>query len=114
MGLIDNEISDIGLQFGFHKRHFTIHAIQNLLNDIEDSIQIPKGKLYAIFIDCKKAFDLLNQTKLIAKLETVAGKEHYLARIIKEIMPVNYVRIDDGKQTSDKITQTMEYCRETV
>jgi hypothetical protein len=51
-------------QFGFIPGRSTLHAISNLLRNIEDALRWPKGKLYAIFIDYTKAFDLLGRGKI--------------------------------------------------
>jgi hypothetical protein len=48
-------------QFSFRPGRCTLQAVTNLLNDIEDALRWPEGKLYMIFIDYTKAFDLLNR-----------------------------------------------------
>ena len=102
--ILDKEIPDF--QFGFREGRSTTHAIQNLINSIEDATRSPKGKLYAIFIDYRKAFDLLNRSKIITKVENYIGEEHYLTVIIREILYKNYITIDDGKTLSNRVTQT--------
>jgi hypothetical protein len=52
-------------QFGFRKGRSTLHASANLLEDIQEALRHHKGKLYAVFMDYKKAFDLLDR-KVIA------------------------------------------------
>jgi hypothetical protein len=42
-------------QFGFRRGRGTLHSIQNLLNDIEETQRLQKGKFYAVFIDYTKA-----------------------------------------------------------
>lgn len=93
-------------QFGFMKGRATSHAIQNLLEDIRDALRLPKGKLHAVFIDYKKAFDLLDRNVLITKLEHMIGKEHYLTKIVTTILEYNQVRIQDNASLSIPLLQT--------
>lgn len=46
-------------QFGFMSGRCALQAVTNLLNDTEDTLRWPKGKLYTVFIDYTKPFDLL-------------------------------------------------------
>ena len=54
-------------QFGFRKKHSTIHAVMSIPEDIKqalDNDQIACG----IFIDLQKAFDTVNHEILLYKL----------------------------------------------
>lgn len=93
-------------QFGFRRGRSTIHAVTNLLNDIDDAIRIPRGKFYAVFIDYTKAFDYLSRQKLVQKLQHMLGEGSPLWTIVTNILAVNKVRINDGTSTSDSIIQT--------
>lgn len=55
----------------------------------------PKEKLHAIFVDYVKAFDTVNRSKLLTKLEHLVGKENPIAQIAKDIMTNNSIQIDD-------------------
>jgi len=56
-------------QYGFRKKHTTIHPILQLLNHISESSNLTNPKLtMSIFIDLKKAFDSVSHTKLLYKL----------------------------------------------
>lgn len=82
-----------------------MHAIQNLLEDVEEALRLPKGKLHAVFIDYTKAFDLLNRSKLIVKLQALIGRKNPIASIIKNILAYNLVTIDDNICLSNPIIQ---------
>jgi hypothetical protein len=61
-------------QFSFRRGRLTLQAASCLKEDIEEGLRHPRGKLQAIFIDYTKAFDLINRTLFIEKLEVRIGK----------------------------------------
>ena len=56
-------------RFGFRRGRSTIHAVSCLLEVVKDALRLSKGKLYAVFIDYTKAFDLIDRSILVHKLE---------------------------------------------
>ena len=55
-------------QYGFRKKHSTELAVVELANDIAEAIDAKQTTIW-IFIDLSKAFDTLNHTILLKKLE---------------------------------------------
>ena len=55
-------------QFSFRKNHSTGHAINYSVNKIISELQ-QRNHVISIFIDLSKAFDTLDHSKLITKLE---------------------------------------------
>ena len=66
-------------QFGFRKYHSTSHAVNYSVNKIRHSIENRKHVI-GLFIDLSKAFDTIDHTKLMAKLENygIRGKCYQL------------------------------------
>jgi hypothetical protein len=67
--LTDNKILS-NSQFGFRRKHSTIHPIIHLLNEVTKASNSKKYTL-AIFCDLRKAFDTCNHDILIKKLRKI-------------------------------------------
>ena len=79
----DNDII-YNCQFGFRQNHSTIHAIQTAINSVANSLN-PSYHTMGIFIDFSKAFDTIQHTILLKKLE------HYGVRGIALDLINNYL-----------------------
>ena len=55
-------------QYGFRPNHSTVHAILNFCNNVHSALDDDSFNL-AVFIDLKKAFDTVDFSVLLAKLE---------------------------------------------
>ena len=73
-------------QYGFRAAHYTSHPVLHLSEKIYNSLnQKPSAKTLTIFIDLKKAFDTVDHTILLKKLE------HYGIRDSSNIWFKNYL-----------------------
>lgn len=70
-------------QFGFRKGRSTIDAIYVLNHCVQTSIS-SGSHLYAVFVDFKAAFDLVDRERLFVKLRA-CGCPEYLVRAIEDI-----------------------------
>jgi hypothetical protein len=61
-------------QFDFARGRSTLQAVKCLQGNTHDGLRHPRGKLHAIFIDYTKAFDLINRSILIDKIEGITGR----------------------------------------
>jgi hypothetical protein len=56
-------------------------------------VRLPQGKIFAVFVDFCKAFDM---KKLMMKLEQVIGPDHAITRRLNSIQAYSYVQIDNN------------------
>ena len=54
-------------QFGFRKKHSTVHAVSKFIDDVTQGLEDKKSSL-AVFLDLSKAFDTIDLDILISKL----------------------------------------------
>jgi len=68
-------------QAGFRKGYSTSDQIFTLSSIIEDNLSIPKGKVFAFFIDFSSAFDTINRNSLFYKLNALGISTKFIAAI---------------------------------
>ncbi|KAJ4450578.1 hypothetical protein ANN_02005 [Periplaneta americana] len=101
-------------QFGFTPGRSTIQAVEHLLENITEALKKSRRKYYAVFIDFKKAFDLLDREIITTKLRSMLGETHLLndiliefgipkklVRFIKMCLSETYSRVRIGQFLSD-------------
>lgn len=101
---VDKFIPDC--QFGFREKRSTLQAVKVLQEEAEQTLRYKKGKYHAVFIDYRKAFDLVNRNILINKLKQMLGDTHPLAIMIEALLTYNHIIINDGAVLSEKVRQT--------
>jgi retron-type reverse transcriptase len=100
--LTENTLPDE--QFSFQRGRSTLQAASCLKEDIVEALRHPRGKLHAIFIDYTKAFNLINRTLLIEKLEERIGKNH-TTKLLRNILTKNSIQTDDTVAKSQPLQQ---------
>ena len=103
--IIEEKLPDS--QFGFRRGRSTTQAVQCLQSDIETATENRGGKLHAIFVDYTKAFDTINRTIVMKKLENALGPGHYLLPVTRDLLTNNWMEINDGIDKSNLIQQTV-------
>ena len=71
------------MQAGFRKGYSTTDHIFALDTIIHKYLRKKRGRLYCVFVDFRKAFDLIRRDKLWYKLEQLGIKGNFL-NILKE------------------------------
>ena len=94
----NNILSD--QQFGFRKGRNTEHAIFNLMNDLVDTFR-KKFYTIALFLDLKKAFNLVDRTILLHKLEYYGFRG-----VCRDFL---YSYLNERKQFVDVESETSSY-----
>ena len=91
-------------QYGFRSQMSTSHALMDLVEEITSSIDVEKISI-GVFIDLKKAFDTVNHTLLIDKLEyyRIRGiAQEWLKSYLKDRK--QFVQIDECASTLLNVT----------
>ncbi|XP_049798758.1 uncharacterized protein LOC126259655 [Schistocerca nitens] len=81
--ILDEKLPDS--QFGFRCGRSVAQAVHCLQTDTKMAVANRGGKLHAIFVDFTKAFDTINRSILMKKLETSLGPRHYLLPVIRDL-----------------------------
>jgi hypothetical protein len=54
------------------------------------AMRLPGGKIFAVFVDFSKAFDMMNRRKLVMKPKQVIGPDRAITRIVNSIRAYSY------------------------
>ena len=96
---------DLVLPEDYRPGRSTLLEAGSLLQHIRTELEKSRGKLYAVFVDYSKAFDLVNRKLTINKLEGPTGRTK-LTTLISSILPDDQIQIDDGIGKSHLLIQT--------
>ena len=91
--------------FGFRRNRSTIMATESLIRHIQEELDKERGKMYVIFVDFSKAFDMVHRNKLLEKLRQMYD-DPWTLNLISNILSENYVQINDSISQSKWLTQT--------
>lgn len=91
-------------QYGFRKARCTRQAVENIITAILNARKKKKGKLYAVFIDFRKAFPSVDKSILFEKLQKF-GLKGKILRLLGKLLCYNKVKVDDGLRETEEFIQ---------
>ena len=93
-------------QFGFRRGRGTQDAIHVLLSEVERTLACKGGHLYAVFIDCVKAFDRAPRRLLVDSFQR-AGVCGPLLKVLSSFFADDTLSVDLGTGVNVHITQNV-------
>jgi hypothetical protein len=90
-----------GAQFGFLKGKNCEQAVQELINYIKNN----KKPVYAVFIDFRKAFDMVQRQVLLDRLYTEYGIQGRMFRLLDAMLKMNWISVETGREIGSTIPQ---------
>ena len=100
--LLEEKLSED--QFGFRRGRSSTEAVCKILTDILIRKENRKT-CYGLFVDFRKAFDNVDRSLIIRKLEDMYGLDGKLLQAIKNSLSTNYLRIKNESWLSTPIEQ---------
>ena len=97
-------------QHGFRELRSTHSACSALLTDVHEALKVPGGKLYAVFVDFRAAFDTGSRVIALDKLAQW-GVPPKLLRLLAEVLQQDKVVLDDGITELAPFDQTTGYAQ---
>jgi hypothetical protein len=92
-------------QFGFRRGRSTTSAIRSLLTAVRATLQHRRHFMYALFVDFRKAFDTVDRSRLIRKLQEQFGIGGRTLAVIQSLLQYNVIRVFDGLTQTAPILQ---------
>jgi hypothetical protein len=83
-------------QHGFRKNQSCSSALRNFTNYLYSAIDQRKGRVVAVFVDLRKAFDSVDQSLLIQKLMLDFHVEPWYVKVIKEVFRNRIFKISNS------------------
>ena len=93
-------------QFGFCKNRSTLDAFFKLRSYVTEALNTPRTPVYALFVDFRKAFDMVPRNLLIQKLFYCHGIRGRILSVIVSLLEYNLIQVFDGLCYTDDILQT--------
>jgi hypothetical protein len=79
--------------------------MRNLTEDIESRAQTSEGELLCRVYRLHQSIDLMKRENLVQKLNASIRQANPLLKIAKNILAINYIKIDEGITTSKTFKQ---------
>jgi hypothetical protein len=93
-------------QYGFMPGKSTIDAAKKFYAKITETVTGPGTKLFAIFIDLTKAFDLSDRTILFNKIIEKKKLSKTELNLLSDLLDIDFISINDGISKSEPPTLT--------
>jgi hypothetical protein len=93
-------------QNGFTEVKSTIQALRVLHDSIIESLSVPAGRVYAVFVDFQKAFDSVPRDQLIIELKNLNCIPIELLNMVATMLEIIFMQFHDGLSVSDPIVQS--------
>src|SRR5690606_26174222 len=93
-------------QHGFRKGRSAVSAVHFLLQNLHNTLAMPRCPVYAIFIDLRAAFDKLNRSTAVDAMiaQCVTGP---ILKLLQDMLQTDRLLVTDGMRFSETIEQNV-------